>query len=872
MTRHKSDKESRRELADACDCSIRDKAMLFSSTAAWSWDISSGRVEFFPEWRDILALPPDQSLGADLGFLFGRMRKEDFTLLRDQCNAITSGVKDSLDLPIRLRRFDNTWAWILLRGKTDAEGECPGVFAGVAVEVSRLRLDKRFFPPTLDDTQTSYQSLLEHSPNNIIRFDRELFPLYMNPAVAKFLSYSLEELGAKKVAELGTDSSDLDFIQVNVEQVFASGEVIKVRRSIIIAQGTLEYEFTFWPELGADKRVKSVLCLQQDLTAELHREREAHANEARFSALFELTQMNDAPEEDVIRFVVAKIAELTESEFSHLHIMPVNPGLRGQIAWSESHYSQFSEEELEGTDPERIREEFGIASDGEPANPVIQNFPVTGSANLFFKGKLPITKYLLAPALEDGNVMCLAAVYNKKTEYTQADMLQLQTFINGAWLVLRRRRFIEELQKAKESAETANKVKDRFLANVSHELRTPLNGMLSMLQLLEFSTLNPEQREYAKSAASTGQALLRIISDILDFSKMESGKMELDCNPFDLRQSLEATVGMFRAEAGDKGLALHLTLDGEFPYMVNGDEARVRQILFNLIGNALKFTEQGTVEVDCTVRESGKDRVTAHLVVRDTGIGISPDMQTKVFDAFTQADGSSTRKHQGSGLGLGIVRELTRLMGGVISLSSYPGHGTMVECSIPFAAISESLMGEDSKMDARDAAMPECPALDVLVAEDDTVSRLAMKLFLEKLGHRVACVTNGREALEALRLYSFDCLISDVLMPEMDGIEVTRHIRAGDMDALQPSDAVRKMVRDGMPQTGTEHGLLPVPRDIPIVAVSAHAMKGDKEHFLAEGMDYYLSKPVKIKDLAAMLRRVHEHGQRPEQGAARPGC
>ena len=839
----------------------RQNAVHCAAVAGWAWDIASDAISLAPEWRDILALPAGKKQGETLEYLLGRMRQVDCDLMREICADIREGKQDFLDKAVRMRRFDNTWAWIMLRGKLDPKGDRSGVFTGVGIEVSLLRLDKRFFPPSLDDTQTTYNKLLEHSPNHIIRFDRELFPLYTNPAVRMFVPYEPEELGAKKLAEIDLDQGDLEFVQANVDRVFETGEVIKVRRNVSVGNSKLVGEFSFWPEFDTEGKVRSVLSMQQDLTVEMLREKEAHNNEMRFSTLYRLTQMHEEPEEVVLRFLVEKIVELTGSAHGHLHKLPEETDPGEYIVWSNSHLDVFLEEELASCEPERLRGEFGFDPDSEdePSRPIVRNKPVPSAQGSFFKGRLPITRYLCAQVIEQGKTVCLASVYNKKTDYAEDDMRQLQLFLNGAALVLHRRRHVQELRKAKESAELANKVKDRFLANVSHELRTPLNGMLSMLQLLEMSHLTPEQVDYARSAATTGQTLLRIISDILDYSKMESGKLELDSNPFDFKNCLISTVHLFRSDAQKKGLALKLSLAGDFPSLVHGDEARVRQILFNLVGNALKFTEQGEIEVFCEVRPAGENMVTVHLSVRDTGIGIPLAMQSKVFRAFTQVDESSTRRHQGSGLGLGIVQLLTRAMHGSVALTSFPGEGTLVECMLPFKAVPEDLA---PKGDELEASLPPCPALDVLVAEDDVVSRHAMRLFLEKLGHRPVCVANGRQALEALRLYAFDCLISDVLMPEMDGIEVARHVRAGLADEFVPSEEVRSIVSASIP--AEELYIVPraIPPDIPIVAVSAHAMKGDKEYFLAQGMDYYLSKPAKLKDLAAVLLRVYENRPR----------
>jgi CheY-like chemotaxis protein/anti-sigma regulatory factor (Ser/Thr protein kinase) len=289
----------------------------------------------------------------------------------------------------------------------------------------------------------------------------------------------------------------------------------------------------------------------------------------------------------------------------------------------------------------------------------------------------------------------------------------------------------------------------------------------------------------------------------------------------------------------------------------------VRQIIFNLIGNALKFTEQGEIRISCIAENKGEDAVRITLSVRDTGIGIPLDLQEKVFQAFTQVDTSTTRKHQGSGLGLGIVRHLTEHMNGSVSLESEPGRGTNFICRLPFAIAGAAAAPPPPDCGKDAVKRSGYPALTVIIAEDDAVSRLAMRLFLERLGHRVVCAANGREALEALRVYPFDCLITDVRMPEMDGIEVTRHIRDGEISTAPPSQEVVSLVAGALPGETVGAKLYEVPRDLPIIAVSAHAMKGDKEFFLEEGMNYYLSKPLSLKDLDAMLRRVYESHIRP---------
>jgi CheY-like chemotaxis protein len=375
-----------------------------------------------------------------------------------------------------------------------------------------------------------------------------------------------------------------------------------------------------------------------------------------------------------------------------------------------------------------------------------------------------------------------------------------------------------------------------------------------MLQIMAASDLTPELRGYVRNAGLTGRTLLRIISDILDFSRLQTNAPPLDIAPFDLRQTLTSTLEIFRDEAEKKGLTLDCVLEGAFPPLLRGDEARIRQILFNLLGNSLKFTLRGTIRLRCAVSphtEEGKIRL--HLSVSDTGIGIPREMQATVFDAFTQISTTGVRKRQGTGLGLGIVRLLATQMGGSVSLESLPGKGTTVYCALCLET-GESLVPSGREEPRPEEEREKTPPLAILVAEDDQVSQIALRIFLQRLGHAVFCVEDGRQALEALLLYPFDCLISDVLMPEMGGLELTRRIRRGLRGDVTPRPALREALPGDLPARGEPPGSIPA--DLPIISASAHAMHGDREHFLRAGMDFYLSKPLDVAELKRVLACV----------------
>jgi PAS domain S-box-containing protein len=393
--------------------------------------------------------------------------------------------------------------------------------------------------------------------------------------------------------------------------------------------------------------------------------------------------------------------------------------------------------------------------------------------------------------------------------------------------VTERNRLAAEAAVAHERAVEASNMKSAFLANVSHEVRTPMNGVIGMNELLLGTRLDEEQRTYAEQVGQSGAQMLAIINDILDISKIETGHLALDMTDFELTETIKEASSAAGALARAKGLRLDVRIAADVPRVVRGDGRRLHQVIANLMANAVKFTSSGTISVDVSATPAPHGATLIGVAVADTGIGIDPERLHLMFEPFTQADVSTTRLYGGTGLGLAIVREIVELMGGTITAESRPGRGSTFRFAVELAAPASTVLAVPHPGAERSGAPAWSRPPLVLVAEDSQINQIVAARVLERCGCAVKVVEDGAEALEALAAQRFDAVLMDCQMPLMDGYDATRELRRREQGAART----------------------------PVIAMTAHAMTGDRERCLQAGMDDYISKPVRHADLADVLMR-----------------
>jgi len=580
---------------------------------------------------------------------------------------------------------------------------------------------------------------------------------------------------------------------------------------------------------GLGRAVSQVSCTFDITEQQQHAERSI-MDIRRQKAQLRLYAMTYASCDELLDTALAESLALSDSSIGSLFLYDEDARLFTLHAWSKGGMPELRQEqhplilELDEAGPwgEAVRQRRALVCNTPDASPV---FTI-----VYPMGRVAVTRHLNLPICRNNRIVAVLGVASKDHDYSENDIRQLQLLMEGAWNVLERYKAVEELRVARERAEEANRVKTELLANLSHELRTPLNGIIGGAQLLGFTELTREQQKYLELIDVSAANELTLINNLLELVKLESEGIQVEYQPFSPRQVVEKALLTHAGAARAKGVRCSLEVAAAIPDRVVGDGVRIRQMLNSLIGNAIKFTEQGEITVGAQVQFSGGGRHVARFRVSDTGVGIAPEKREHIFGLFNQSDTSTTRKYGGLGLGLPLCHRLARAVGGRLWVESDPGVGSSFYLEVPVSMVCPP--GQ------RQAGA----ALSILLAEDDSLSALASAKLLRGLGHTVAVATNGEDAVAQWRCHRFDLVLMDLQMTRLNGFEAVQRIREQERQERR--------------------------RRTPVIAQTANARWNYRESFLSAQFDDFITKPLLLEELGPLVTRVIEGKAAPATARA----
>ena len=658
--------------------------------------------------------------------------------------------------------------------------------------------ERRSFESAIRESEQKFRAIFEGAEIGIAVVEINTGHVTVNPAYRRMLGCTAEGMRSITVFDELTHPDDVER-DLKAFEPLARGEIdrLHLEKRYLLRDGRLVWASVELSLLRDAAGIPQyILGLAADITERKQVEEELRSSERQFRAFIEDAPVCVAMFDREIRYVAASRRWITDYGFGHsdltgICLYDLIPNLPEE--WRESHRRGLAGEK------QHLGEDVWIRADGAEQWVSSAVYPWTDP---------------------QGNV---GGIIIAAEDISQRKLNQ------------------QLLHDAKGAAEAASAAKSTFLANTSHEIRTPLNGILGMTDLVLDTQLTPDQRENLGLVRLSANSLLSIINDILDFSKIEAGKLEIELIPFQLRDSLRQVLKICAIQAQQKGLQFSFNAPAAVPDALVGDPGRIRQVLLNLLGNAIKFTERGQILVAIAAAFPAKGRVLLHFGVKDTGIGIPQGVQEKIFAAFSQADGSMARKYGGTGLGLTICARLVEMMGGRIWVDSVPQQGSVFHFTLNLAIAEEKAVRNGGNLESHETARQSPPALSaslksfdgcghrVLVVEDNAVNRALAERLLQKRGFAVVIATDGRQAIAATQNTKFDLILMDIQMPEMDGFQATAEIRKREKIAG---------------------------RRTPIIALTAHALKEDRERCLSAGMDAYVTKPIRPEELFSVIQSV----------------
>ena len=781
-----------------------------------SIDVSGRVLAVNDRWLETLGYSREEVLGRPLTDFLAANHREAYAAMLPQFYSEGRVT----EIPYAMLAKDGRTIDVLLSsvGEYDEQGHFVRSLAAVEDITKRREAEQ-----ALAASDTLFRMAFESANEGLCVVSPEGRFLRVNEALCEFFGYSATDLASIGVFDLTHPDDRVSSMRYISRALNGVAEHFRFEKRYFHASGR-----EIWGRVSArlvrdaDGTARYFISHVLDVTESRRSAGQIALHTKTLEALLRLGRMRDAGLPQLGDYVLSQAVELTGSR-------------NGLIALYDPEHDVFT---LLAAHPGALSA-YGLPATARSFSPtLIQPFaaallsrqPVVANAPLQSPDGdgLP-RRSVVVPVDGEGETRLLMAVIDKNEPYSDADVHRLILLGEGVLGRVKDRSRERDLERARAQAEAASRAKSGFLANMSHEIRTPLSGIIGLTQMTLSQSPRPELREHLELILDSSRSLLAIVNDILDFSKIEAGKMEFSPVDFELRDILDRTMKPFHFSSRQKGLRLSARIAPEVPETLHGDPDRIMQVVRNLVGNALKFTDQGEVAVEFRLLRPG-DPMLVECAVRDTGIGIPEERLPELFQVFSQLESPRAKRYGGTGLGLAISRRLVEMMGGTIGVRSTPGQGSVFSFTVSLKPAQEESC---DRADAR----PDIPGggfsgLKVVLAEDNQVNRLFLKHFLSEAGCEVRLAGSGGEVLEQLSGAPADLVLMDIQMPEMDGTEATRCIRAG--------------------EAGEGN------RDLPVVALTAYSMKGDRERFLAAGLDDYVSKPVDVDELFMVMHRVLE--------------